>query len=124
MEIRRSLMGRPNLSVRGTVVGRARLVALKRDAGGNIPAGVSFPMRFLRSAGGAGVSASTLGNVWRGQSCPHLSLAAAAWVCPKAGAVRNSLHYRACGEGTVRARGFRVPEFPRPYGWPFRPAEP
>src|SRR5258706_6604810 len=136
MEIRRSVMGRPNLSVRGTVISRWSLVVSrwslariiygsgrrlstndwfwKRDAGGNIPAGASFPMRSSRSAGGASVSARTLGLIpfatfafpWRtlrskafnreerenhAKGARKNILAAMAWVCPKAGAVGNSL---------------------------------
>jgi hypothetical protein len=34
-----------------------------KPAGGNIPAGASFPMRSSQSAGGAGISARTLGMI-------------------------------------------------------------
>jgi len=78
MEIRRSVMARPNLSVNITVVGRWSLVVQKlanderpstndllgkETTGGNIPAAVSFPMRSSRSAGGAGVSTRTFGTI-------------------------------------------------------------
>jgi hypothetical protein len=83
-------------------------------------------MRPSPDAGGAGISARTLGTIsfanfaevlseLRGQKLlttkiaekaakggNKSSLAAAAWVCPKATAVGNSIHYRACG----RRKGF------------------
>src|SRR5712672_3279695 len=116
MEIRRSVMGRPNLSVRITVRWSLSHWFWKRDAGRKIPAGASFPMRSLRSAGGASVSARTLGTFiltrpprdglgalrdkvliaenaenCRGLRRVTLFLAAAAWACPKAATVGNSL---------------------------------
>ena len=84
-------MARPNLSVKRPVV-----VAIDfqegRQAGGIIPAAVSFPMR-PTGAGGAGVSTGTLG---KGDSDGHsarakLSLAAAARVCPRPGRSETDL---------------------------------
>ncbi len=48
-------------------------------------------MRSLQNAGGAGVFTSTLGKCGAGALARGLSLADAAWVCPKADAVGNLL---------------------------------
>jgi len=46
-------------------------------------------MRSLQNAGGAGVSTDTLGKCGAGTLARVVSLAAAAWVCPKAKTVGN-----------------------------------
>jgi hypothetical protein len=72
-------------------------------------------MRPLPGAGGAGISARTLGMIFFAKlaevfapfavksfsprrALRKSSLAAAAWVCPKDASVGNSIHYRACEE--------------------------
>src|ERR1039457_1206324 len=85
-------------------------------------------MRSLWNTGGVGVSTSTLGVAPESSGCPEgvlpsaagartlprqlprrrpYYLAATAWVCPKARAVGNSIHYRACGK--KKASGLRSP---------------
>src|ERR1035438_6708618 len=59
MEIRRSVMARPNLSVRSTVL---KFVAEGKRTGRIILAADSFPMHSSRNAGGASVSTCTLGS--------------------------------------------------------------
>src|ERR1700692_4518029 len=74
MEIRRSVMARPDLSGRGRsfVAGWPTTILWKRDAGWDIPAGASFPMRSLRNAGGADISARTLGAESSGEFAEYL----------------------------------------------------
>src|ERR1700688_4785018 len=125
MEIRRSVMGRPNLSVRGTIIGRS---FRKRDASGKNPADASFPMRSLRSAGGDGVPTSTLGK------CGASTLARVLPSPPRPEYARRPRrsethsHYRACrgregfkvsrfqGFKVSESRGFKVSRFRNPEG--------
>src|SRR5258706_7644822 len=166
MEIRRSVMGRPNLSVRGTVISRWSLVVSrwslariiygsgrrlstndwfwKRDAGGNIPAGASFPMHSSRSAGGASVSARTLGLILLANfAFPWRTLRSKAFNREERenhakGARKNiprrhglgmpegrggrklASHYRACR----KKKGFKVLESRRPFQLPLRRVAP
>jgi hypothetical protein len=74
MEIRRSVMARPNLSCKNKLLAPSakKLVLERKQTGGTVPAAVSFPIRPLRSAGGAGVSTSTLGKIFFANSAAVL----------------------------------------------------
>src|SRR6266849_3768863 len=95
MEIRRSVMGRPNLSVRGKVVGRRWPVCSgKETQAGTSRQALPFQCTPQGAREALAFPPAPSGKCGAGALARVLSLAAVAWVCPKAERSETHSHYR------------------------------